>query len=67
MAHVRWFALGVDTVLGETGDPAEIFRLDTCDNEPLLCYVGKASVEMLGMPVFMKDFLITCLPGMSLP
>ena len=27
MAHVRWFARGVDTVLGETGDPAELFRL----------------------------------------
>ena len=24
--------------------------LDTCDDEPLLSYVGKASVEMLGMP-----------------
>ena len=38
------------TVLGETGDPAELFRLDTCDDEPLLSYVGRANVEMLGMP-----------------
>ena len=29
---------------------SELFRLDTCDDEPLLSYVGRASVEMLGMP-----------------
>ena len=38
------------TVLGETGDPAELFRLETYDDESLLSHVGKASVKMLGMP-----------------
>ena len=27
MAHIRWFARGTDTVLGGTGDPAELFLL----------------------------------------
>ena len=28
----------------------EINCLDSCDDEPLLSYVGKASVEMIEMP-----------------
>ena len=27
MAHVCWFPRGVDTFLGKTGDPKELFRL----------------------------------------
>ena len=28
-----------DTVLGECGDPAEVFLSDHCDNNPLGCYI----------------------------
>ena len=47
MAQVHYFSRGVDTVLGETGDLAELFRPITCDDEPPLSYVGKASVKIL--------------------
>ena len=50
MAQVHQFSRGVDTVLGETGDLAELFRPITFDDEPPLSYVGKASVNMLEMP-----------------
>ncbi len=39
MTHIYWFASGVDNVLEVTGDPAELFCLDTCDDKPLLSYV----------------------------
>ncbi|KAH8928621.1 S-adenosyl-L-methionine-dependent methyltransferase [Atractiella rhizophila] len=34
-AHVRWFAHGPDTAMGELASESEIFALTSCDNIPL--------------------------------
>ncbi len=49
--HATWFVRGADTVLGETSDPAELFLLDDCDDEPLASVTDKISVRLL-MTVF---------------
>ena len=36
MVHVQWFGRSIDTILGESGDPAEIFLLTECEDQPLL-------------------------------
>ena len=46
-AHVRWFGRGVDTVLGEAGDPAELFLLTECEDRPLLSIWRKCSVTFV--------------------
>jgi len=48
--HVKWFARTRDTIIGDTGDKAQLFFLDTCDSVPLLSFTGKATVELLGVP-----------------
>merc|ERR1719370_853945 len=34
--HVQWFCRGTDTMLGEAGDPTQLFRIDQCEDQPLL-------------------------------
>ena len=45
--HATWFVRGADTVLGETSDPAELFLLDECDDEPLASVTDKINVRYL--------------------
>ena len=44
MFHGQWFSRGSDTVLGETGDPYELFVVDQCDDNPLGAIIGKVKV-----------------------
>ena len=44
--HATWFHRGSETVLGETSDPAELFLVDLCDNEPLGSIADKISVSV---------------------
>ena len=45
-----------DTLLGETGDPCELFVSDDCDNNPLGAIMGKVNVShahsLLATPIF---------------
>ncbi len=43
--HATWFMRGADTVLGETSDPAELFLIDDCEDEPLASVVGTINVS----------------------
>ena len=46
---------GSDTLLGETSDPAEVFLVDECDNNPLGSIVQKCTVcELLNETVNVK-------------
>ena len=46
MAHLVWFARGVDTVLRETADRSEVFQLTECEDQPLASVWGKCSLQM---------------------
>eukprot|EP00731_Ephydatia_muelleri_P024749 Em0016g1020a len=43
--HGHWFSRGSDTVLGETGDPCELFMVDECDENPLGSIKEKVNLE----------------------
>lgn len=43
--HGRWFSRSSDTVLGEVGDPMELFLGDECDDIPLGAVLGVVKVE----------------------
>lgn len=45
MFHSTWFNRGSETVLGETGDPTEIFLVDHCDNTPLYAVIRRVQVD----------------------
>ncbi|KAL1124037.1 hypothetical protein AAG570_001807 [Ranatra chinensis] len=42
--HARWFCRSSETVLGETGDPKELFVVDECENSLLNGVTGKVTV-----------------------
>ena len=44
MFHGQWFSRGSDTVLGETGDPCELFVVDQCDDIPPGAIIEKVKV-----------------------
>ena len=44
MFHGQWFSRGSDTVLGEAGDPCELFAVDQCDDNPLGAIMDKVKV-----------------------
>lgn len=46
MFHAHLFCRATDTVLGESGDPRELFVVDECENCPLGTIVRKAEVEL---------------------
>ena len=39
-----------DTILGEAGDPTELFQLTDCEDQPLLSIWKKASVKFVPVP-----------------
>lgn len=41
------FSRSQDTVLGETGDPHELFEVDQCDNNPLGAIIDKVEVCLI--------------------
>ena len=43
--HGSWFNRGSETVLGETGDPTELFLVDSCDNTPLYAVIRTVQVD----------------------
>ena len=43
--HAHWFSRGSETVLGETGDPCELFLVDLCDDSPLGAIMDKIKVH----------------------
>ncbi len=43
--HGQWYSRGCETVLGETGDPCELFMVDQCDDNPLGAVLGKVNVS----------------------
>lgn len=45
MFHAQWLYRSAETVLGETGDPAELFLCDDCDNNPLGSIMCKCKVQ----------------------
>ena len=45
MFHSTWFNRGSETVLGETGDPTELFLVDHCDNTPLYAVIRRVQVD----------------------
>lgn len=45
MFHGHWFSRGSDTVLGEAGDPCELFMVDECDDNPLGSITEKVNLE----------------------
>ena len=47
---VQWFARSTDTILGEAGDPTELFALTDCEDQPLLSIWKKANVKYIPMP-----------------
>lgn len=44
MFHGHLFCRGIDTILGETADPRELFLVDNCEDLPLGSIVCKAEV-----------------------
>ena len=39
------YSRGLDTLLGETGDPCELFLVDECDDNPLGAILNKINVS----------------------
>ena len=68
--HANWFSRPSDTVLGEVGDPCELFQVDQCDDNPLGAIMDKVNVScdnsmecgMLAMSWVVSRF---CLSGSS--
>lgn len=54
MFHGHLFCRGIDTILGETADPREIFLVDNCEDLPLGTIVCKAEVNIIGIFVLNK-------------
>jgi len=50
MFHGQWFSRGSDTVLGEAGDPCELFAVDQCDDNPLGAIMDKVKLEFRPTP-----------------
>ena len=50
MTLVQWFSRSTDTILGEAGDPTELFQLTDCEDQPLLSIWKKANVKFIPMP-----------------
>ena len=48
--HATWFNRGRETVLGETGDPTELFLVDHCDDTPLYAVIHKVQVDFQQIP-----------------
>lgn len=44
MFHGQWFSRGSETVLGEVGDPCELYAVDQCDDNPLGAIMDKVKV-----------------------
>ena len=44
-AHVRWFALGQDTVLGNVADPKELFAVYDCEDVLLEDFIRKVDIQ----------------------
>uniref|UniRef100_F7GG75 DNA (cytosine-5)-methyltransferase n=1 Tax=Monodelphis domestica TaxID=13616 RepID=F7GG75_MONDO len=44
MFHAHWFCAGIDTVLGATSDPLELFLVDECEDMQLSYIHGKVNV-----------------------
>lgn len=42
--HAQWLYRSAETVLGESGDPNELFLSDDCDNNPLSSISEKCKV-----------------------
>ena len=47
MVHVDWFTRASETILQETGDPAELFLVDECEDLRASCVEGKVQVHYL--------------------
>lgn len=45
MFHGEFLCRSKDSILGETGDPKELFLVHDCEDLPLKCVVGKAEVK----------------------
>lgn len=45
MFHGQFLCRSKDSILGETGDPKELFSVYDCEDLPLKCVVGKAEVK----------------------
>lgn len=45
MFHGHMFCRGIDTILGETANPRELFVVDHCEDLPLGTIVCKAQVN----------------------
>ena len=48
--HATWFNRGSETVLGETGDPSELFLVDNCDDTPLYAVIRRVEVDFHKLP-----------------
>lgn len=44
MFHAHWFCAGIDTVLGATSDPLELFLVDECEDMQLSYIHSKVTV-----------------------
>lgn len=42
--HAHFFCRGIDTILGHTANPQELFIVDDCEDYPLGCAIKKAEV-----------------------
>ena len=45
MFYKHSFSRGLDTLLGETADPCELFLVDECDDNPLGAILNKIDVS----------------------
>jgi hypothetical protein len=52
--HVHMFHRGIDTILGETADPQELFVANLCEDCPLGSVIRKAEVGSVLDTVFFK-------------
>ena len=43
--HAHWFTRSAETVLGEAGDPSELFLADLCDDNPLGAIMDRINVR----------------------
>ena len=44
--HGHWYSRASDTMLGEMGDPCELFVVDECDDNPLGAIMDKIDVSL---------------------
>lgn len=62
MFHGEFLCRSKDSILGETGDPKELFLVLDCENLPLSCIVNKTKVSKDSkISILLYDYRYRCI------